>query len=432
MFGITQRSWYRAVFIGLCVVPTIVMTGWAVWAQSPFCRELLRRQWQAALAQQLGLPVEIASAERGTAGAIRLERLRIVDPENGATLAAARLVEIEWDGKGWVVMISAPHLEQSDLSKLAQSSHEHALRRVAGTAAPISWLATDVTLDSPRGSATLSEIHGIFELAEAGPRLILEMTLAGGTPGLHARLAIARDRQANPAQTTWRFEAIDQPIPVALLPDAFPDLLLLGDRCEFQGIVELTSSGGDWSGTISGQWRQLDLDRCTERLPHKLSGFANLDLRHARIAAGRFAEAEGLLTSHGGVVSRSFLLTTGEENTLGMQVAERVRQGKDSLWRYQHLAVDFMLSQDGLQLSGKCDGQPAGTLMADSRGPLVQDSPRALVPAVALVRTLAPANQMLVPAGSETDSLLRHLPLPSLIPPAAVANQPKPSRVRLK
>jgi len=63
---------------------------------------------------------------------------------------------------------------------------------------------------------------------------------------------------------------------------------------------------------------------------------------------------------------------------------------------------------------------------------LLQDSPRAVVPAVALVRTLAPASQVLVPAGAETDSLLRHLPLPSLDPPPAVANQPKSTRVRLK
>jgi len=432
MLNVTSRSLYRLVFIGLCLVPTIVMTGWAVWAESPLCRELLRRQWRATLAHHLGLPVELQAVVRGPAGAIRLEGLRIVDPEHGATLAAARFVEIERDGRGWVAMISAPRAEQADLLKLVDSIHEHGLRRAAANAPPITWLATDVTLESPRGSTTLSEVHGALELAEAGPRLVLEMTLASGTPGAHARLSITRDRQSSPARSTWRFEAVDHSIPVALLPDVLPDLLLLGDRCEFQGIVEVTSSGSGWSGTVSGQWKQVDLDRWTERLPHKLSGFADIDLRHARLVDGRLVEAEGRLVSRGGVVSRSFLLTTGDERALGMQVAERVHQEQDVLWRYQQLAVDFALSQDGLQLSGRCGGQPPGTLLADSRGPLLQDSPRAVVPAVALVRTLAPASQVLVPAGAETDSLLRHLPLPSLEPPPAVANQPKSTRVRLK
>jgi hypothetical protein len=113
-------------------------------------------------------------------------------------------------------------------------------------------------------------------------------------------------------------------------------------------------------------------------------------------------------------------------------VADRVRSGKDVLWRYQQLAIEFSLSPDGLQLSGRCPDQPAGTLLSDARGPLVQDSPHAVVPAVALVRSLAPANQVLVPAGSETDSILRHLPLPSLTPPTPIAERPLSPKVRLR
>lgn len=432
MFGITRRTLYRALFLGLCVLPTCAMTAWAAWAQSPLYREFLRQQWQTALSLRLGLPVEIRAAERGPGGAVRLEGVRVVDSEQNRVIADARFLELEPDGRGWVAVLSAPRAAQADVRRLFESWQEHGLRRASTDFAEVVWLATDATLESPAGSVTLSEVHGAFEKSKAGPRLVLEMTLAGGAPSLHARLTVTRDRQAAPARTVWRFEALDQAVPTSVLPDVFPELTVLGDRCEFQGIAEFQVTSRAAAGTLTGQLRNIDLDRWTERLPHKLSGLADLELRHTRITDGRLLEAEGLLTSRGGIVSRSFLLTTASEETLGMQVADRVRSGKDVLWRYQQLAIEFSLSPDGLQLSGRCPDQPAGTLLSDARGPLVQDSPHAVVPAVALVRSLAPANQVLVPAGSETDSILRHLPLPSLTPPTPIAERPLSPKVRLR
>lgn len=432
MHELTRRRWCRAAFFALCLVPTCFTAGWGVWAESSLCRERLRREWQVALSQHLGLPVEIRAAVRGPAGSVRLDGVQIVDPERHLTLAAVRHLSIEQDGPGWRILASAPRIEQAELRTLLAAWHEHGLRRAGERPVPFTWFASDVTLDSPRGAATLSEIHGTWESTDLGPQLAAEMTLASGTPGAQLKLSVARDRRADPARTTWRLETLDQPIPVTLLPDAFPELLALGDRCEFHGAIEMTQAERGWSGVVSGQWREVDLDRWTERLPHKLSGLADVELRRARLDDGRLVEAEGLLTSRGGVVSRSFLLTTGDENVLALRVASRVPLSQDVLWRYQQLAVEFVLTRDGLQLSGRCEGLPPGTLMADSRGPLLQDSTQAVVPAVALVRSLAPASQVLVPAGVETDSLLRVLPLPELSTPANVADQPRSPRVRLQ
>ena len=149
MFGITRRILYRALFLGLCVLPTCAMTAWAAWAQSPLCREFLRQRWQTALSLRLGMPVETRAAERGPGGVVRLEGVRVVDPEQNRVVADARFLELEPEGRGWVAVLSAPRAAQADVRRLFESWHEHGLRRASSDFGEIVWLATGAALESP-------------------------------------------------------------------------------------------------------------------------------------------------------------------------------------------------------------------------------------------------------------------------------------------
>lgn len=432
MFGLSQRTWCRAMFVLFGLAPTLLMSGWAVWAQTPFCRELARRHWQRAIEERVGLPVEIGGVERGSAGAVRLIDVRIVEPESARVLASSPSIGLEPTGSRWRAFVSAPRIQQAEVVRLLESLHEHAVRRATSDGGAVDWTATNVTFESATAPATFSELRGRWESKASGPQVDLEFTVAGTEPPVQIRLAVERDRQTNPPRTRCRLETIGAPVPVALLPEAFPELAGWGDRCGFEGLAELSWTADGWSGELQGRWRQVDLDRWTERLPHKLSGWAELELRRARWVDGRLTEARGTLASRGGVVSRSLLVTAGDRRTLDLQLQDRIKKSTEPLWRYQQLAFDFFLGADGLQLVGRCVGHPPGTLLADSQGPLLQDSPRALVPAVALVRAFAPASEVQVPAGLETDSMLRRLPLPSLNPPPELAERPPSTRVRLE
>jgi len=113
-------------------------------------RELLRRQWQTTLAQHLGLPVQIQTVACGPAGAIRLIGLRIVDPERGATLAAARFVEVEQDGRGWVAMISAP---RAALTCCRDQVRPHSPSRSWVSCRQLSVLPSDASSAAPDAGA---------------------------------------------------------------------------------------------------------------------------------------------------------------------------------------------------------------------------------------------------------------------------------------
>jgi len=69
-------------------------------------------------------------------------------------------------------------------------------------------------------------------------------------------------------------------------------------------------------------------------------------------------------------------------------------------------------------------------LLSRGRQSLLGESMQESTPAVALVRALAPPSAVEVPAGRQTDWLLRHLPVPETVPIPGRESLPH-ARVRL-
>jgi hypothetical protein len=205
----------------------------------------------------------------------------------------------------------------------------------------------------------------------------------------------------------------------------------LGDRCKFQGRVCATQTNDGWSGDISGRLDDVDLDRLvTDRFPHKLSGVAQVVINRAAFDRGRVTSAAGSLDSPGGVVSRSLLTAAAE--SLHWTSSRAIHDTEQPLWQYRRLAFAFALDNNGLVIAGRCQAPSPGAILVDSRDALLADPPEPVVSALALVRTLAPQNEILVPASKETDALLHALPLPNVIPPAASTARPPYCPLRLR
>ena len=97
------------------------------------------------------------------------------------------------------------------------------------------------------------------------------------------------------------------------------------------------------------------------------------------------------------------------------------------LVEYQQLAFSATLDAQGLMLHGRCEGTERGAILSDGRHRLLGESQQP-APAVALVRTLVPQSAVQVPASRETDWLLRHLPVPEVMPmPGSEAVAPRAS-----
>jgi len=67
-------------------------------------------------------------------------------------------------------------------------------------------------------------------------------------------------------------------------------------------------------------------------------------------------------------------------------------------------------------LRGLCRGMAPGTMLADRYGPLLGEPASQPQPVAALLQALVPGSAVRVPATSETDWLMRRLPLPKAVP----------------
>ena len=85
----TQRYLCRAVFFGLCVAPTVLMSAWIVARNRPG----YRAAYEEELSRQLGLAVSIGYMQHPRPGVTRFQGVRLADPETLDEIARVRVVE---------------------------------------------------------------------------------------------------------------------------------------------------------------------------------------------------------------------------------------------------------------------------------------------------------------------------------------------------
>jgi hypothetical protein len=138
---------------------------------------------------------------------------------------------------------------------------------------------------------------------------------------------------------------------------------------------------------------------------------AQLTIHRALLREGVLVEAAGELVSPGGTISGSLLKSCAEHlPAILPPAAARISQPHVS---YAELAFDFALQPEGLALSGRCRNAAPGTLVHSSFGELLVGDPRRTYPLAAVVRTVSPGSDWLVPATDEARKLLHLLALPA-------------------
>jgi hypothetical protein len=240
-----------------------------------------------------------------------------------------------------------------------------------------------------------------------------------------------RGRGGNSAATRFDLSTGGTPLPCSLASPLADTASWLGPRSRFNGRFWADDAGGDWQGELSGLFSEIDLDALvTDHFPHRLSGTAQLEVRDAVFDQGRLTLAAGKLTAGPGLVSRSLLASARDQ--LRMPAADL--PPPDDPLSFAELAVGFAMDGQQLQLGGLCQSGSQGAALVDDRTRVLLSQPDHSQGVIQLVRMLVPASQVQVPATRQTDALVRHLPIPSLMPPpAADRAQPEPSaRLRVK
>jgi hypothetical protein len=401
----TRRRLCRAGFVLLCVVPTLLVVGCAIWLRRAEYRELVAR----GLSQRLGFAVSLASVRHPYPDVTLFEGLELADPETGKRLARVRLVEVDASGSVLTLVASQPEIDAGDWSPwwdlLARE-----LRHSRGLGAHFRIACGELTLHMPPGDQTFTEVRCQVESTEQGSEAACSFRLAGYEMSEPATLRVLRNRQTTPAMAGLEFQTGGATLAGGLLAAAWPPAAKLGAHCRFRGSLKARETANGWDGELAGQLLGVDLSELVSaQFPHKLSGRGELLVEQLRFHGGRIEQATGTLTAGPGLIGRSLLKSAGE--SLGLMPAGEIKTLGQSV-PYEQLAWAFAVDEHGLSIRGQC-GEPApGAMLRDRSGALMLEPPRASQPVANLVRMLVPYNEVQVPFARGVNDLLDFLPAP--------------------
>ncbi len=433
MHDSTRRLLCRLGFLLLCVLPTLAVVGWVSVICSPTYVAARRAAWERRLSQHLGLSVQLQGVQNPSRGVTVLKGLVLSDPETEVCVAQVRQVEIGYRGEELVVLAAQPELHSEQIWRLCEALHDRVLRGPPASQVKVHFYAGELNVKQAgnQGDSSLTDVHCRLTPTATGPQAAIEFCDVALQMSEPAQLRITRNRQVSPPATRWELRTRSTPLPCYLLADHVEILANLGDLATFQGTVEAMQGAGGWEGEVTGRFRDVDLDRLTERYDHKLSGAAEIVFRRAQFRGGKLIDAAGDVLCDGGVVSLSLLHQA--DKSLGLIADQRVLSAEtDPLRRYQELKFGFTLNQQGLQIVGLCHSVGEGVVMADYFGPLLTDRPQEVTQVAALVRMLSSRSGEHVPATYEAYQLLHVLPIPSRTDPPQIGTRPpfsKPLRL---
>lgn len=404
-----RRLLLLILFFAGCVAPTVSTLGYAIWLKTPHYREACRRDLQS----QLGLSVQLDAVTHPLPGVTVLEGIELSDPETGAPLATARVIEAKCVDGDWLLIASQPEIDLDELRQVA--SLPQLLLRGAGNSKPtyVELWANELTCKQFDNRQTFSDVVGWLQADETAKQAGLRFRLAGTSPEQPAQLELHRNRQQN--HTRVLFDTGDVAFPLELVSAASPQWV--GRDCRFRGRIDWSRADGS-KLTVQGKLVDFDAHALIARhFRHHVAARGTLSLTKAEFREGRLQQASGRWQSPGAECDRDLIENLARNLSLPLQLSPTA--GKRLTFAEADLA--FRIEQDQIALQGLCP-QREGALLAGPGGTLEQTaSPQ---PLMQLVRALVPDSRLLVAASRESDWLLRHLAVPSVIPTSSQGEAP--------
>ncbi len=436
LYDKTRRRICVAAFLTLGVLPTLLIGGWCWNRHTWGCLQAEAEQ----LSRQLGLNVKLGGLKHLRPGVVLYEQFAATDAETGRPIFRCRLLEIARQSPSGAQAKRRPTLwltaSQAEVDAASLDRVWQCLQRpLEGLCGPLEadlrLSAAELTLRAADNSQTLTEVNGAMESLPDGTHARLDFRLVGANTPDPAHIGVVRNRQVSPPASGFELHTGGGELPCSVLAMGLSELKPLGGRCRFHGMIWANETPDGWQGEVTGQLVDLDLGGLvSDHFPHKLSGAGEVTIESARFRHGRLEQGSALVVAGPGRIDRALLAAAVDR--LGLTPAAEPLSDGD-LVEYKQLAFAATLDAQGLTLHGRCDdAAERGVILSDGRHRLLGESQQQPTPAVALVRMLVPQSAVQVPASLQTDWLLRHLPVPDVMPlPGAEAIAPR-AQVRLR
>ncbi len=384
----------------------------------------------------LGMSVSLARVEHPHPGAVRYVGLELAERETGQTVLRCPTVEAEWkeiddeggDSRNTLVLVaSEPEIEAAGLEPLGELLQRMFRRRMSPAEVDVRLVAGRATLCSGETTQAFSDLQASVRPAADGIEGLLDFRIVGHDTPEVVRVYMKRNAQADPPALHCEFYTGGGLIPCRVLKEIWPVFGRLGPKSLFGGHVRLVQSEGTWAGELAGRVDRVDLDAISsDRFPHRITGTAQLTVRHARFGQNRLERIDGTLIAGPGNVGRSLIDAAVNELGWRLGIATVATRGMLS---YQQLAFDFFVDGGGLQVRGRCSDEMAGVVLSDPSSGLLLGEPSVQPqPLTALARMAGPIGAAQVPATHEAQWLVRWLPRTQEAADHLTARRPTPGR----
>ncbi len=393
-----RRTLIRGLFLCTCVLPCLVTLAWGWVVRS----DAYRDAWQESIAVQLGMRVTVAQVRTPRPGTLLLENVRGYDPETDAQVFACRTLEIEEYADGRHLRASQPEIDAVHGARLFAALERRLRRETRSAETAVTFEAAELTWRVGGESQTLVDVDALAGPAESAQQLLVNFALPG-TPAEHpVSLRIARHTSAQP-ETTVELDTGAVVLPCAAFAPLTDVVDVLGPRARFAGRLKLRQTAAGWNGVVAGDVTEADLDTLvSQRFPHVLSGSAELQIHRAEVAGGRLEHAEFTIEAGPGQMSRSLAESVGRH--LGLAGAAAPFPA-GSMLLFDRLALDGAIIAGGLTIKARTN-ERQGAILRQGDVVYWREPPPGVQSTAQLLRALAPAAELQVPAVAATAALV--------------------------
>ena len=396
LYDHTRRQVCMAAFLGLCVLPTLAVSGWSVSRRLPW-HKLAEEQ---RLSQELGLDVSIGSMQHTLPGVVRYTGLRLSDPETGQELFRCTELAATWTSmtdshgqtRGAIVLAAR---EAESAASGWERLHEVLRRRLECQGGrpeiEVRMTADRWTVRSGDESEVLQVVEGSgIGLMPNGIQAQLAFRPPGAGSPQPVRMRIVRNRQVSPPANGFDMDTGPGFVPCRLLATYLKEAAVLGPNCRFSGHFSTNDTPDGWSGDLSGQLIGVDLGRLArENAAPTISGTAEITIQKARFQRGRIDEVAGRIVSGPGALGGRMLAALATH--LRLAPSPQAAITGESL-AFDRLGVDFWIDNRGISVAGHCAGMQGAVAVAGDHVILAQPASQPQ-PVAELIRALVPANE---------------------------------------
>jgi hypothetical protein len=415
LYDHTRRLICMAAFLGLCVLPTLAVSGWCIARRLPWHKQAEEQR----LSRDLGLDVSFDSLRYTLPGVARYTEIKLTDPETGQELLRCSELVATWtsmtDSHGQIrpaVVLSATQAESA--SSAFQRLHE-VLRRLLECQSgrpevEIRLTADQWTLHCGDHVQILQVVDDTgVGLMSNGIQAEMSFRLPGVNPPQPVKMRIVRNRQVSPPANGFEMDTGHSAVPCRLLATGLREVDSLGPNCCFSGYFSSFSTPNGWSGELNGQLTGVDLGQLTrDSALATLTGTADITIQKARFRDGRIDDLAGRIVAGRGTMDSGMLAALVKYLRLTPSV--QLPASSESL-AFDRMGLDFWIDNRGISIAGRCAPLPGAVAVAGDRAILTEPASQPQ-PVAALIQALVPANEVPIPATRQTGRLARLLPIP--------------------